>query len=209
MSDSDARDRLAADVPRETMARLDTYVALLRQTADQQNLVAASTLDTVWDRHILDSAQLLSLAPPDGLWLDMGSGAGLPGLVIAALSERPVLLIEPRAKRCQFLCEAVAAMGLEARVTIVQSRGETAAPVSAAVISARAVAPLTDLFAMGQRHARAGTIWVLPKGRSAASEVAVAKTSWQARIELKPSLTDSDAAIVVAALVTPRRTPRS
>jgi 16S rRNA (guanine527-N7)-methyltransferase len=208
MTEDDAKAQLALTVPRETIERLEAYVALLRLRSAEQNLIAASTMESVWDRHILDSAQLLPLAPGEGLWLDMGSGAGLPGLVIAALSQRPVLLVEPRAKRCQFLAEAAATLGVEDRVTILQSRAETALPADAAVISARAVAPLADLFGMGLRHAVPATKWLLPKGRNAASEVAVAETSWQARIALIPSATDSDAAIVVATDVAPRRTQR-
>lgn len=208
MTEDEARDRLAATVPRETIERLDAFVALLRLRSGEQNLIAASTLETIWQRHILDSAQLLPLAPARGLWLDMGSGAGLPGLVIAALSGWQMLLIEPRAKRCQFLSEAAATLGVESRVNIVQSRVETAPPADAAVISARAVAPLADLFGMGLRHAGPATKWLLPKGRNAASEVAIAETSWQARIALVPSATDSDAAIVVATDVAPRRKQR-
>lgn len=208
MTEDEAKARVAATVPRETIDRLDAYVDLLKLRSAEQNLIAASTMEMIWERHILDSAQLLPLAPAEGLWLDMGSGAGLPGLVIAALSSRPMLLIEPRAKRCQFLAEAASILGVENRLTIVQSRVETATPADAAVISARAVAPLADLFGMGLRHAVATTKWLLPKGRNAASEVAVAETSWQARIALVPSATDSDAAIIVATDVAPRRKQR-
>ena len=206
MTENDARAHIT--VSRETMARIEIFVALLRQRSLEQNLISASTLDTLWARHILDSAQLFALAPDDGLWLDMGSGAGLPGLVIAAMRRAPMVLIEPRVKRCAFLAEAVDAMGLGDRVTIVQSRVETAPPAAAAVISARAVAGLGDLFAMGIRHAIGDAIWVLPKGRTAASEVAVARTSWHARIALEPSVTDSDSAIVIATDVRLRRTPK-
>lgn len=204
MTEEEARARVLDGVPRETAAWLDRYVGLLLQEAVQQNLIAASTHDHVWQRHILDSAQLLALAPTEGAWVDLGSGAGLPGLVVAALTERPVYLVEPRAKRCAFLSACAVEMGLESRVTIVQSRAETAAVVSASVISARAVAALPDLFAMGLPFAAKNTVWVLPKGRRAAEEVAAAGRLWHSHIELVPSQTDSEAAIVVATDVRPR-----
>jgi 16S rRNA (guanine527-N7)-methyltransferase len=91
------------DVSRETFDRLVAFVDLLRVAATQQNLVAPSTLETIWERHILDSAQLLRWTTPGGSWADIGSGAGLPGLVIAILSSNPVTLIEPRRLRAEFL----------------------------------------------------------------------------------------------------------
>lgn len=205
MTEDEARCRALADVPRETAVRLERFITLLKARASEQNLVAASTMAVLWSRHILDSVQLLPLAPGGGLWLDIGSGAGLPGLVVAALCERPIMLIEPRAKRCAFLSEAADHMSIAPRVTVVKSRAETAPAIPAAVISARAVAALPTLFSIGQRFASADTVWLLPKGRNAAAEVAAAETSWQADIALVPSITDSQAAIVVASAVAPRR----
>ena len=205
MTESEARDRVAALVPRETVDRLDLYAALLCLRAAEQNLIAASTLPHIWSRHFLDSAQLLPHATESGVWLDLGAGAGLPGLVIAAAGDRKVMLIEPRAKRCAFLSEAVSVMQINDLVEIVQSRAETAPPTCAAVISARAVAPLPALFKMGQRFANRDTRWLLLKGRSAAREVAAARGSWQADIKLVPSITDSEASIVVASNVRPGR----
>jgi 16S rRNA (guanine527-N7)-methyltransferase len=93
-------DGLGRDVSRETLDRLERYADLLRSESAKQNLVSASTLDRLWDRHILDSAQLVKFAPrPDLSWVDIGSGAGLPGIVIAALVTGPVTLVEPRRLR--------------------------------------------------------------------------------------------------------------
>jgi len=204
ITEEEARARLEAHVPRGTFEKLERYAALLAEQATAQNLIASSTLSSLWTRHILDSSQLLDLAPAEGLWTDMGSGAGLPGIVVAIISDRPVCLIEPRTKRAAFLADVAADLALGGRVEVVRSRVETAPMRAAAVISARAVAPLVDLFAMGARHATRETIWVLPKGRTAIGEVALAETSWHAQLRLVPSVTDSDASIVVASNVSPR-----
>ena len=92
------------DVSRETFDRIAAYVALLREGAAQQNLIAPSTLETIWERHVLDSAQLVRFEPhPGASWADIGSGAGLPGVIIALLTEGPITLIEPRRLRAEFL----------------------------------------------------------------------------------------------------------
>lgn len=183
-------------VPRETL--LARFGAILVDEAGRQNLVSASTLDQLWTRHLVDSAQLLPLAPVEGEWLDIGSGAGLPGLVIAALSDRPVTLVEPRAKRAAFLIEAAATLGLS-NVTVIPSRIETYKPRRpAAVISARAVAELSALLASARHCADSSTVWLLPKGRSAHSEVEAARGAWQGTFHVEPSITQPDSGIVVA-----------
>ena len=112
-------------VSRETSALLETYVERLKTANRNQNLVAESTLDDIWDRHILDSAQLVRFEPrPGASWVDIGSGAGLPGIVIAALVLGPVTLVEPRRLRAAFLEETVAVSGLSDRVTVHASKIE-------------------------------------------------------------------------------------
>jgi 16S rRNA (guanine527-N7)-methyltransferase len=190
-------------VPRGTQERLSLYVDLLRAESERQNLVARSTLEDVWQRHIADSLQLVPLAQA-GRWLDIGSGAGLPGLVIAiARPDEPMLLAEPRPLRADFLRRAVTALGLP-NVEVATAKAETLAPAEAAIISARAVAPLDRLLALGQRHAAPGCRWLLPKGRTAAEELAVAQRTWQGAFELIPSQTDPEASIIMAHDVAPR-----
>ncbi len=105
------------DVSRETFARIEAYVDLLRAEATRQNLIAPSTIEAVWDRHILDSAQLVRFEPRRGAsWADIGSGAGLPGLIVALLTDGPITLIEPRRLRAEFLRTAVQQLGLSERV---------------------------------------------------------------------------------------------
>jgi 16S rRNA (guanine527-N7)-methyltransferase len=184
------------DVPRETFEKLERYVALLREESARQNLVSAATLDTVWDRHIIDSAQLVRYEPRAGAsWIDIGSGAGLPGIVIACLVEGPVTLVEPRRLRAEFLHKA--AESLRLRVNVHCAKAERVAGTFDA-ITARAVAPLTQLLKISAHLSTRKTVWALPKGRSAPAELAEARRAWQGDFRVEPSVTDDESFIVVA-----------
>lgn len=186
-------------VSRETYGLVARYVELLLAENQRQNLVARSTLDDLWQRHIADSAQLVRFAPrPDSSWLDIGSGAGLPGLVIAILTHGPVTLVEPRTLRAGFLQHAASELGLAGRVSVHASRVERIAG-QFDVITARAVAPLGELLGISQHLSTDKTVWVLPKGKSAQSELDEALGSWQGDFRLEPSMTSGEAAILVAA----------
>jgi 16S rRNA (guanine527-N7)-methyltransferase len=201
MDEAGARQWLvsAFNVSRETLQRLDRFVELLREENGRQNLVSAASLDHVWGRHIVDSAQLLFHARDrEGPWLDLGTGAGFPGLIVALLYPGPVTMIDERKKRTAFLEEAASVLALPEETRIVTGRAETAELPPADVISARAFAPLDRLLTIGQRFATPGTRWVLPKGRNAKSELDAARSSWQGEFSLEASLTDPDAQIVVA-----------
>ncbi|MBA3510430.1 16S rRNA (guanine(527)-N(7))-methyltransferase RsmG [Sphingomonas sp.] len=198
----DALERAAGrPVSRETLALLEAYVERLKSANSTQNLVAESTLDHIWDRHIADSAQLVRFEPrPGASWVDIGSGAGLPGVIIAALVAGPVTLVEPRRLRAEFLEETVSALGLSDRVAIRLAKIEhVRGPFDA--ITARAVAPLGRLLGMGLHLAHSGTIWALPKGRSAKSELAEARRSWQCEVRSETSCTDPQATILVLSKV--------
>jgi len=187
------------DVPRETMIRLDAFVDFLREENEQQNLVSKATLDAVWQRHMLDSAQLLRWAPsPDAAWLDLGTGAGFPGLVVAAVHQGPVTLVEERKLRVDFLRRAAHLLGIERRVTIAAGKAERIEGAKFDVISARAFAPLPRLFDLATRFSTQKTLFVLPKGRNARAELEAAESSWQGAFRLEPSLTDAEAWILVA-----------
>ena len=204
MTEQDARDATLASVSRGTAAKLITYVDLLRRETANQNLIARSTHEFIWSRHIADAVQLVPLGDEAGVWVDIGSGAGLPGIVIALLRAAPVVLVEPRRMRATFLAEIVEQLGLDQQITILPRRIEQVS-LEATVISARAVAALPALFAIGQSAATLTTTWVLPKGRTAAAEVALARRLWHADIRMVPSITDSEAAIIVATNVRERR----
>lgn len=205
MDEREARERL--DVPRETIERLEAFANLLRAENERQNLVSRSSLDALWERHILDSAQLIRFAPDDArAWLDLGTGAGFPGLMVPLFHSAHVVLVESRRLRAEFLRTAASALGVAERVEILCSRLETVPARPFDVISARAFAPLPKLLALGERFSTPDTIWILPKGRNAKSELDAARSSWQGDFRLEPSLTDAEAQIVVASRV--RQKPR-
>ena len=200
--EADARAWIATlpGVSRETLERLEAFAALLTQENTRQNLVAASTLGpALWGRHIADSAQLLPLAPTiGGRWVDLGSGPGLPGLVIAILAPQwTMTLVESRRLRCDFLCTAVTKLGLEAQVTVAQQRVEAHREGRYDVISARAFAPLPALLATATHLSRQSTIWLLPKGKNAVNELSTLPQAWQKLFHVELSRTDSDARILV------------
>jgi 16S rRNA (guanine527-N7)-methyltransferase len=202
---TEAEARAAIDVPRETSERLDTFAALLREENTRQNLVSRASLDHLWARHMLDSAQLVTFAPPDArTWLDLGTGAGFPGLIVAALHPARVTLVEARRLRADFLHRASERLGVTEKTAILCAKVEAVPARPYDVISARAFAPLHRLLALGLPFSTAKTVWILPKGRNAQTELEAACASWQGDFRLEPSRTDDDARIVVATQVRPK-----
>ncbi|MGQ3100338.1 MAG: 16S rRNA (guanine(527)-N(7))-methyltransferase RsmG [Sphingopyxis solisilvae] len=178
-------------------AQLERFAAMLVAENDRQNLIAASTIPALWVRHIADSAQLLALdMDGEGLWVDLGSGPGLPGLVVAILSERPMLLVESRRRRCDFLRAVEAELGL-GHVEVADVPLERVATRPAATISARAFAPLDKLIDLSARFSTESTRWLLPKGRNAVKELALLPQPWQNLFHVEQSRTDADSQILV------------
>lgn len=206
MTEEEARAWLEAqfDVPRETWERLERYVAILLSAMDEQNLIAESTRPHVWARHIVDSAQLMlhAKAAGEGEWLDLGSGAGLPGIVLACLSDRPLRMVESRRKRIDFLNDVIADLGLK-NASVFGGRVEMMPTTAAAVISARAYAPLPKLLSSALHLSDKNSLWVLPKGRNAQNELEATRPAWQGVFHVEPSVTDADSAIIVARSVQP------
>ena len=192
------------DVSRETLQRLDAFAAFLIAANEDQNLISKGTIPSLWTRHILDSAQLLPLAESPKTWLDMGTGAGFPGLIVAALSGAQVTMVEARPLRVDFLRKAAEILDLPASTEIICAKVERAPRRDFDVISARAFAPLDKLLALGLPFATERTRWLLPKGRNAASELEAQKPLWQGSFQLVPSITDSEAGIIVASGVAKR-----
>lgn len=186
------------NVSRETMEKLDNYEALLRDWQTRMNLVGPSTLSQIWDRHFADSAQLLPVAGLGRGWLDIGAGAGFPGLVLALLDPTArITLVESIAKKCRFLNEVTEQLGLIDRAVVENRRIETLPPQRFDVITARALASLDQLFDWGLPYAGSGTRWLLPKGVRAAEEIEAATRRFTFDHQLVASLTDPDARIVV------------
>ena len=194
-------DTLAAlNVSRETAARLDTYAALLEKWNPAINLVAKSTLAALWPRHILDSAQLLALAPPGARrWADLGSGGGFPGLVIAILAadtapDLRLTLVESDRRKAAFLETVLRETGISA--TVAAERIEDLPPLAANIVSARALAPLPVLLGHAHRHLAPGGIALFPKGARHRGEIAESLERWRFSVQKHPSRTDPDAVIL-------------
>jgi 16S rRNA (guanine527-N7)-methyltransferase len=205
-TEDEARAYVAGLTDAEGLARLETFAALVLEENQRQNLIAKATEPHLWQRHIADSAQLLenvsreTLGPnAKGPWLDLGSGPGFPGVVIAALNPNmPVVLVESRARRVEFLEHVVATLGL-AKCRVEGQRLERVTPFPARAISARAFAPLAKLLTLSAPFSTRDTAYVLPKGRSAAQELETVKPSIRAMFHVKHSLTDPEAGIIVKA----------
>jgi 16S rRNA (guanine527-N7)-methyltransferase len=192
----------AFKVPRETIHRLTRFAELLAHWQKRTNLVAPSTLPTLWSRHFADSAQLTTLAPKARLWLDLGTGAGFPGLVIAILKagtpDFRMHLAESNRKKCAFLAEVVRAAKapVDIHAMRIEDLAQSANRLAPDVVSARALAPLPRLFDLAAPFFAAGTRGLFLKGREAEAEVEAAKAEWDFTARLVPSLTAANSHIV-------------
>lgn len=195
-----ARSPSDLNVSRETFEKLELLERELRRWQAIKNLVGPGTLSQIWERHIVDSLQLLDLAPGAKTWLDLGSGAGFPGLVLAIAGAEKGLkvhLVESNSRKCAFLRHIVRLTGSAAIVH--EARLETVIPDfigKTDVVSARALAALTQLLDWTMPVLKAGTIGLFPKGRDAEIELTEARKKWTFEVEILPSLTDSDARIL-------------
>ncbi|HTQ33087.1 MAG TPA: 16S rRNA (guanine(527)-N(7))-methyltransferase RsmG [Stellaceae bacterium] len=179
----------ATGVSRETMERLEAYAALLLGWSARINLVGRTTLSDVWRRHFLDSAQLLPLLPPLAQSLvDLGSGAGFPGLVLAIVGVPGVELIEADSRKAAFLREAARITATD--VTVRGCRIEAVAPHAVDVVTARGCAPIDRLLALGERFIGPNTVCVFPKGAHVDEELTEANKAWTMSVERHDSRTD-------------------
>ena len=193
-------DEFAAtcDVSRETLARLHTYLDLLREWQGRKNLVAPTTLEDPWRRHMLDSAQLVPLIEPDAEIVDIGSGAGFPGLVLAIMGLQNVRLVESDRRKCEFLQAAAAATGTS--VEIYPERAETLGKEAlrgvADVVTARAVAPLPKLLGWAAPLLVPGGYCLFLKGARAEEELTAAGKDWRMRVTRFPSRSDPSGTVL-------------
>lgn len=209
LADDRARALQITPVSRETLARLDRLVETLLPVAAHTNLIARSTIPQLWTRHIADSLQLLPLAPGAKCWIDLGSGAGFPGLVIAcAIADRPgarVHLVESIRKKAAFLRDAALEIQVPATVHAVRIEdfGKNT-DISADVVTARALAPLDDLLRLAYPLLKSGALGLFPKGQDVEGELTAASKSWNIDMSLIPSKTSPASQIVVVRALVPR-----
>ncbi len=189
-------------VSERILVRLERYAALLRRWQSAVNLVAPATLDDVWRRHFADSAQLSGLAAGARRWLDMGSGAGFPGLVIAIMaadeSDRHVTLIESQARKCAFLAEVARETGVAVEIAHARIESLASKPkvTDLDVITARALAPLERLISLSSPLFGPKTIGLFPKGKRWREEIEAAKATWTFHVKLAKSRTDRQGRII-------------
>lgn len=203
MTEDDAKQWLKTilAVSHETQDLLECFVDMVLQEMPHQNLISASSAQQIWSRHIVDSAQLLKLTPSLNKktdWLDLGTGAGFPGIIIAILAECKVTMVESRTRRIEFLERVIAKLGLNRNSRVIGARLETIKPYDTDVISARAFAPLDKIITLANEFSTEKTVWLLPKGKNAVRELEELPLAHQKLFHVEQSLTDSEAKILVA-----------
>lgn len=187
-------------VSRETLERLESFANLLRKWNPRINLVSRKTLDDLWARHIIDSMQVYDLAPEDSdHWVDLGSGGGFPGLVVAILavdvgSPQRVTLVESDARKCAFLRTVLRETG--AKATVLNKRIEELPGLNANVLSARALADLPKLLAFTAQHLAKDGVALFPKGASWQKELEDAQSQWKFEYQIAKSKTEDGPAIL-------------
>lgn len=196
------------NVSRETMADLEAFGDLVTKWTPTINLIARGTIEQIWDRHIVDSAQLYRFAPENySKWVDIGSGGGFPGIVMAILGKalQPAarfILIESDQRKATFL--RTAARALELPVEVIAQRIENTPQQTADVVSARALASLSGLLPLVERHLKTDGLALLHKGRQSGQEVADAQTNWSFDLEDHVSITDPESRILAIRRIKPR-----
>lgn len=189
------------DVSRETIGRLEVFESLVQKWNPRINLIAKSTLHEIWERHIVDSVQLHQFAPADpDTWLDIGSGGGFPGIIMAIMSSgrgyrTKFTFIESDQRKATFLRTAAREIGLD--INVYADRIEKVEPAGASVITARALKSLNELVPFLHRHMRPDGIAILPKGQKFATEIHEAKSNWRFDLAEHPSKTNKDARILI------------
>jgi 16S rRNA (guanine527-N7)-methyltransferase len=179
--------------------RVAAFVAMVVEEAAHQNLIAPSTIPTIWERHVVDSLQLAALAGPETdamRWLDIGTGGGFPGMVVALVRNGPVDLVEPRRRRADFLQLCVARLGLGEQVRVYPTKVESVT-ATARIISARAVASLENLLRGAAHCATTETRWLLPRGRLDEAEITALQKPWHFMFHVEQSVTNPESSIVV------------
>lgn len=201
MTDAAVRSVGGLSVSRETFSALEQLDSLVRRWTPAINLVSRNTVPDLWSRHIEDSAQIFSHCPENAeSWVDLGSGGGFPGLVVAILGREivphlRVTLVEADLRKATFLRQAATTLGVQ--VVVRSERIEAIPPLGADVVSARALAPLSDLIGFADTHLRPGGLAIFPKGARYQDELVEARKTWMFDVDTQRSLSESEAAILV------------
>ena len=187
------------NVSRETLDKLQAFADLVQKWTSKINLISKPSVPEVWDRHILDSAQLYDLAPSSGHWIDLGSGGGFPGIVVCILAQgqgadQTFTLVESDQRKSTFLRTAIRELSLDARV--LTQRIEEIAPLQADILSARALADLDALLGFAEMHLKPGGTALFPKGAQWEKEHRDAQIQWSYDCDPIKSKTNPDAAIL-------------
>jgi 16S rRNA (guanine527-N7)-methyltransferase len=192
-------EKIGVTVSRETIANLEAFSVLTEKWTTKINLIAKSTIPDIWTRHIIDSAQVFQYASAPKHWVDIGSGGGFPGIVMAVLAkelspETRFSLIESDARKCTFLRTAIREFGLNAYV--MTQRIENAPRQEADVVSARALGSITDLLPLIDQHLTSDGQALLMKGRTYADELNAVRGIWDFDLAEYPSITEADSRIL-------------
>ena len=194
MTEEEAREWITLRFGTIAASRVDEFLSLVAQENGRQNLIAPSTMPQIWTRHALDSAQLLKFSQ-EGQWVDVGTGGGFPGMIVALLRTAPIILVEPRRRRAEFLQSCVEALGLQ-HAEVISTKIETVV-AKADVISARAVASIEKLLQIGAGCAKGTTRWLFPRGRLTETDRAWVAQHWRGVFHVEQSLTDPASSILV------------
>lgn len=197
MSEDEARSWIEARFGSDRLASLTRFVAMVNAENTRHNLIAPSTVDRIWSRHVVDSAQLAGLVPAGCSWLDIGTGGGFPGLVIALIRPAVTHLVEPRRLRAAFLRHGCDMFGMTDRVTVHANSIERVDPIGAAVISARAVAAPEKLLRAARHCATTATHWLLPSGRTERDLTLLERENPDKTFHVERSITDPESTILI------------
>ncbi|NIJ30119.1 16S rRNA (guanine527-N7)-methyltransferase [Sphingomonas insulae] len=196
MTEAEARDIIVARFGEAKARQIDNFVDLVREENSAQNLIAPSTIETIWTRHVLDSAQLMFHVEHFGKsWLDIGTGGGFPGIIVAILLDGATTMVEPRRRRAEFLQRSVDQLGIEQAVVLATK--VEAVSDTFDIISARAVASVEKLLQAAGRCATPETRWVLPRGRLEAEQLVSLRRDESRLFHVKHSTTDPESSILI------------
>ncbi|MEG3163742.1 16S rRNA (guanine(527)-N(7))-methyltransferase RsmG [Sphingomonas sp. PB2P19] len=204
MTEDDAKAWIAAQFGDEAVTKMAAFLEMVVAEAPHQNLIAPSTIESIWARHAVDSLQLIPFGREDAKsWIDIGTGGGFPGLAVAIVAPVRMVLVEPRRRRADFLGLCIARLGLGDRVSVEAKKIESVV-ATADIISARAVASVENLLRAAAHCGTTMSRWLLPRGRLDEDELAALQKHWRFMFHVEQSVTNAESSIVVLDKVSAR-----